>query len=61
MTPEALKRRGEAIRASKFERQRFELYARERRHIQMLWDLCAQPIKFPARRRRSDREVPKAA
>lgn len=33
----------------------------ERARMQSLWDLVKQPLKFPARRRRSDREVPKAA
>jgi hypothetical protein len=33
----------------------------ERHHIQAVWELVSKPLKFPARRRRSDREIPKAA
>lgn len=36
-----------------------EVYYRER--IQLVWDLVSKPLKFPSRRRRGDREVPKAA
>jgi hypothetical protein len=31
------------------------------RHLESIWDLVSKPLKFPSRRRRSDREVPKAA
>jgi hypothetical protein len=30
-------------------------------HMEFIWDLVSKPLKFPGRRRRSDREVPKAA
>jgi hypothetical protein len=40
---------------------RFDLYRLHRRHMDQLWALLAQPLKFPARRRRKDREYPKAA
>jgi hypothetical protein len=33
----------------------------ERRYIETLAQIATTPIKLPARRRRSDREVPKAA
>jgi hypothetical protein len=53
----------EAIHRSHVDRRRFELYAEIRRRIEELWDLVSKPIKFPApaRRRRSDRELPRAA
>jgi len=48
------------IRA-RHERSKFELYIAQRRHTEALWELVSKPLKFPARRRRSDREIPKAA
>ena len=36
-----------------------QVYYRTR--MDVIWDLVSKPLKFPARRRRSDREVPKAA
>lgn len=42
--------------------QRFNRYASARRRMEELWALiCGKPLKFPARRRRKDREWPKAA
>lgn len=38
--------------------RRLEQFLTERRRIELLWYLCAQPVKYPARRRRGDREVP---
>ena len=55
---------GDAIAAAKFEAREFESYASVRRAMENLWNLaCGKPIKFPApdRRRREDREIPKAA
>ena len=43
------------------EAKRFELYARERRYMEALWHLVSKPLKFPDRRRRQDREIPRAA
>lgn len=41
---------------------RFNRYAAPRRRMEELWALiCGQPIKFPARRRRQDREFPPKA
>lgn len=42
-------------------REALYLYYRER--MELIWNAVKQPIKFPApsRRRRSDREIPKAA
>jgi len=42
---------------------RYALYSELRRRMDVIWDLVKQPVKFPApaRRRRSDREIPKAA
>lgn len=53
----------EAIRAAKRENARFDLYVATRRRMEELWALVSKPLKFPApaRRRRSDREIPKAA
>jgi hypothetical protein len=36
-------------------------YLELRRHMEMLWDIVSKPVKIPARRRRADRELPKAA
>lgn len=36
-----------------------EMYYRKR--MELVWELVSKPLKFPSRRRRSDREVPKAA
>jgi hypothetical protein len=43
--------------------ERYEAYVGQLRHIETLWELVSKPIKFPspARRRREDREIPKAA
>jgi hypothetical protein len=41
------------------ERPQAEVYLRQR--MEIVWDLVSKPLKFPARRRRGDREVPKAA
>jgi hypothetical protein len=43
--------------------QRFNRYASLRRRMEYIWDLVKHPVKFPAppRRRREDREIPKAA
>lgn len=40
-----------------------ERIAIQRHHIEALWELVSKPLKFPAppRRRRGDREWPKAA
>ncbi len=37
-------------------------YVMAREHMKFLWDLVSKPVKFPApsRRRRGDREIPKA-
>ena len=41
---------------------RFNRYAWLRRRMEYLFALATgKPLKFPARRRRSDRQVPKAA
>lgn len=45
---------------SRAEALKFALYADQRRRMEALWELV-KPIKFPNRRRREDREVPKAA
>lgn len=39
----------------------FSRYTEIRRGMDILWDLVSKPLKFPARRRRQDREIPKAA
>lgn len=49
------------IRASKADGLRFEMYAIERRRMEEIWELVSKPLKFPDRRRREDRELPKAA
>ncbi len=52
--------RGEDIRDGR----RFNQYASHRRRMEILWAiLSGKPIKFPSpsRRRREDREIPKAA
>lgn len=38
-------------------------YSVARRHMEELWELVKTPVKFPSpqRRRREDREIPKAA
>jgi hypothetical protein len=41
------------------QRPQAEVYLRQR--MEIVWDLVSKPLKFPARRRRGDREVPKAA
>jgi hypothetical protein len=44
--------------------RRFNQYASHRRRMEVLWAiLSGKPLKFPspARRRREDREIPKAA
>lgn len=43
--------------------KRFNKYAAARRRMEEIWNLVSQPVKFPApsRRRREDREIPKAA
>lgn len=42
--------------------QRFNRYASARRRMEELWALiCGKPLKFPARKRRADRQLPKAA
>ncbi len=51
----------DAIRDGHHERLKFELYANARRRMELLFELVSKPLKFPARRRRQDREVPKAA
>lgn len=38
-----------------------ESIVRQRIWIQRIWKICSKPVKFPARRRRSDRQIPKAA
>lgn len=38
-----------------------ERIAIQRHHIETVWELVSKPLKFPARRRRQDREIPKAA
>lgn len=40
---------------------RINMYLIHRAHIEALWELVSKPIKFPNRRRREDREIPKAA
>ncbi len=42
---------------------KLELYLTLRQHAIELFDLVSKPVKFPAppRRRREDREIPKAA
>ena len=40
-------------------REELRMYYRNR--IELIWELVSKPVKFPARRRRSDRQVPKAA
>jgi hypothetical protein len=44
-------------------REWFEYYRAQRSYLQWLGELVSKPLKFPApdRRRRSDREIPKAA
>jgi len=44
-------------------REWFEYYSAQRSHLQWLSDMVSKPIEFPApdRRRRNDREIPKAA
>lgn len=39
----------------------YERYVDIRAYIEQVWERVKSPIKFPARRRRSDREIPKAA
>jgi hypothetical protein len=57
-TPARGKTHGQDIRDG----VRFNQYAAHRRRMEVLWAiLSGQPLKFPARRRREDREVPKAA
>ena len=51
----------DAIRDGLHERLKFELYADTRRRMELLFELVSKPMKFPARRRRQDREIPKAA
>lgn len=52
------KTHGQDIRDGK----RFNQYAAHRRRMEVLWAiLSGQPLQFPSRRRRKDREVPKAA
>jgi hypothetical protein len=42
--------------------KRFNRYAAPRRRMEELWALiCGKPLKFPERKRRKDREWPKAA
>jgi hypothetical protein len=38
-----------------------ERYLTQRAHIAALFDVVSKPLKFPPRRRRQDREIPKAA
>jgi hypothetical protein len=38
-----------------------EEYSTQRRHTEVLWALLSQPLKFPARRRRTDRTMPQKA
>lgn len=58
-TPEDRKIHAAAIA----EGRRFNIYAALRRNMEELWALASKPVKFPApdRRRREDREIPKAA
>lgn len=49
-----------AVRDSISEGRRFSLYAYHRRHMEAVWELV-KPVKFPNRRRREDRELPKKA
>jgi hypothetical protein len=56
--------KGEERSAEIRDGKRFNRYAGPRRQMEQLWALiCGQPVKFPAppRRRREDREIPKAA
>ena len=60
LNAEQKRRHHEAI----LEGKRFNLYAAPRRRMEDLWTrIMAKPIKFPSprRRRRGDREIPKAA
>lgn len=36
-------------------------FVRQLEHLNALWELVSKPIKFPDRRRREDRQIPKAA
>lgn len=48
--------------AKRIDFARFEAYVNARRLAQYLFLVATtQPLKFPARRRRKDREIPKAA
>ena len=38
-----------------------ERIALQRQHIEAVWNLVSKPLKFPSRRRRQDREIPRAA
>lgn len=51
----------QSIIRARHEQVKFELYADARRHIESVWELVSKPLKFPSRRRRQDREIPKAA
>jgi hypothetical protein len=52
-------------RRSRSQRARvwFESYNYLRRRMDLIWEVVSKPVKFPAppRRRREDREIPKAA
>lgn len=56
-----MKRDNANQRLGRLESWKFAIYADQRRHIEMLWNLVSQPVKFPNRRRREDRELPKKA
>jgi len=45
-------------RNPRVESARFDLYSSLRRNMEEIWELVSKPVKFPARRRRGDREVP---
>jgi hypothetical protein len=50
----------------KIDIRRYENFLTQRRHTLLLWEVCSLlgdkvPLKLPARKRRSDRQLPKAA